>query len=677
LNHWRAGDPSGHPIKGGALVPESFGFVHGGRLQPGLGEWLSTSGQRGTVTFRTEIAVKKPMVLTLQVVGRPVKLPPGATVSHVKGDMKWPCHGEAAAARVRVALRPARGKRRIEVRVRPAAHCAPRVHGLAIRLERDGDGKYTEFGWRPVKRAKPGGSFVLRTADGVPLTDLNGSGRPTEAAYLYNLVPIVGFGTADTFSLAGMLARTPLPSTGLDVRLTIDARVQTATQEALTWGLKRFPKAGRFVNERKGAVVVMNADTGAILAAASYPTLLPGSLPWDYASFATTYPLRDPSAVLGWEVIDRNNTPGSTFKPLVSLALMRAPRHLLSRIAPIMRGLDASGMAARIGIRPGQSRYSPSGSGARGIDNFGGANIGRYFGRRRRDHVGCKVPPAVDPGFGVRQAVQFSVNIWFARMAVVLDGPTIDAFVAKLGKGRPGQMVRPPATRLMETIRWLGIDDRKRLDLASNVPAEAHLFRYSGEGGADILYAQLPKNALLDMELPADKPRGIRNLLRWVIALNGIGQSVSVSPLHMAVAVSAVASGRRPRPHLISSWGGRRLDPPPTRPLNVDPALLTLLRQGMKAVPEVGTAAGAFRASRHFRCRVHGKTGTAEIDKGKAFNSAWFIGWIEPKSPGQRRLAWACMITHARGGLRFGGTACAPVINRMLKALEGPAIGGN
>ncbi|MEE8444871.1 MAG: hypothetical protein V3S44_05935, partial [Alphaproteobacteria bacterium] len=221
LNHWRAGDPSGHPIKGGALVPESFGFVHGGRLLPGLGEWLSTSGQRGTVTFRTEIAVKKPMVLTLQVVGRPVKLPPGATVTRMKGDMKWPCHGEAEAARVSVKLRPSRGKRRIEVRVRPAAHCAPRVHGLAIRLERDGDGKYTEFGWRPVKRAKPGGSFVLRTADGVPLTDLNGSGRPTEAAYLYNLVPIVGFGTADTFSLAGMLARTPLPSTGLDVRLTI------------------------------------------------------------------------------------------------------------------------------------------------------------------------------------------------------------------------------------------------------------------------------------------------------------------------------------------------------------------------------------------------------------------------------------------------------------------------
>jgi cell division protein FtsI/penicillin-binding protein 2 len=91
----------------------------------------------------------------------------------------------------------------------------------------------------------------------------------------------------------------------------------------------------------------------------------------------------------------------------------------------------------------------------------------------------------------------------------------------------------------------------------------------------------------------------------------------------------------------------------------------------MKAVPEVGTAAGAFAQSPEFRCRVYGKTGTAEIDKSKSYNSGWFIGWMEPAAAGERRLAFACMMTHAFGPLRTGGGACAPVVNRMLREITG------
>ena len=109
----------------------------------------------------------------------------------------------------------------------------------------------------------------------------------------------------------------------------------------------------------------------------------------------------------------------------------------------------------------------------------------------------------------------------------------------------------------------------------------------------------------------------------------------------------------------------------PAPELGADPALLTLLREGMKAVPEVGTAAGAFAQSPEFRCRVYGKTGTAEIDKSKSFNSAWFIGWMEPAQAGERRLAFACMMTHATGPLRTGGGACAPIVNRMLSGVTG------
>jgi len=278
-----------------------------------------------------------------------------------------------------------------------------------------------------------------------------------------------------------------------------------------------------------------------------------------------------------------------------------------------------------------------------------------------------------DPLFGLHEAVQFSINIWFARMAVLLDREKIADYARRLSDAPALVPVRPPTTGVLETARLLGVDDRARMDLAWNLPPEARLFRRQDDVGADVLYAQRPKNALREIDLPRSNPDSVENLLMWVVALNGIGQSVSVSPLHMATVASAIATGRRVRPHLIESWNGQSVPVPEAEPLGLDPALLAELRDGMKAVPEVGTAPAAFRDKGDLGCRTYGKTGTAEIDKSKAFNSAWFIGWREPRDPGAfgaRRVAFACMVSHAIGGLRTGGQACAPVVSRILAGLE-------
>src|SRR5690606_39298566 len=52
-------------------------------------------------------------------------------------------------------------------------------------------------------------------------------------------------------------------------------------------------------------------------------------------------------------------------------------------------------------------------------------------------------------------SVQYSVNVWFARMAVMLDAPTIDAYLAARGKE---DATRAPETKMIETLRWLGLD---------------------------------------------------------------------------------------------------------------------------------------------------------------------------------------------------------------------------
>ena len=665
---WEAATESGHPLKGGGLVPETFGFIQAGQISTGFGDCAAVSRERGTVTFRTRLSARQPFTLTLQVIGKPVKLPAGAKVEARASDMAWPCSGSVEAAVVQIPI-STMGEAPVEIALAPSAHCAPHINGLAISLAKDAAGAYTRYQWRPVGRSRPANPFVLTTADRVLLTDAEGRGRPTDETYSLGLVPIVGFGPSDTFALSGLMAQTRLPARGVSAALTIDSKIQAAAEEAIVWGAGRFGPNDPHAAERKASLVVIDADTGAILAAAGYPTVPEGARSWDYASFATSFPLRDPASVFAWEVIDANNTPGSTFKPLVSLALMRSTGEQHERIATIMRGLPPDGLVRLAGLNPGQTSYAPAGQ-SRAIDNFNNGTTG-HFNTPLRDAAGCKVDTKPDPNFGLRQAVELSINVWFARMAVLLDEPTISAFTDGLSKGNGRGAVRAPETHLLDTMRWLGLDDRKRIDLASNLPASVELRRYNSADGADVLYAQVARNALTGLELPQANPASVKGLLLWIVALNGIGQSVSVSPLHMATVAATVATGRRVQPYLIDRWDDAALKPPPAPELGVDPELLGLLRQGMKAVPEVGTAAGAFAQSPEFRCRVYGKTGTAEIDKGKAFNSGWFIGWMEPAAAGERRLAFACMMTHAFGPLRTGGGACAPVVNRMLRGITG------
>jgi cell division protein FtsI/penicillin-binding protein 2 len=663
---WEAASESGHPLRPGAPVPESFGFIQAGQISTGFGDWTAVSRDEGTVTFRTRLAVRQPFTLSLQVIGKPVRLPPGAKVEPRAGDAKWSCAGAVEAAVVQVPIQTL-GEVPLEIGVAPSADCAPRISGLAISLVEDAAGAYTKYQWRPVRRSRPASRFVLSTSDRLLLTDSEGRGRPTEDAFRLGLVPIVGFGPQDSFALSGLMAATRLPAEGASAALTIDSKIQAAAEDAVVWGAGRFGPNDPHAAERKASLVVIDADSGAILAAAGYPAVPEGATPWDYASFATSYPLRDPASVLAWEVIDANNTPGSTFKPLVAMALMRSTGAQHDKLATIMRGLPPDGLARVAGLNPGQTSYTPSGQ-SRAIDNFNNGATG-HFGVPLRDNAGCKVDTRPDPNFGLRQAIELSINVWFARMAVLLDEPTVASFVEGLGKGRA--TVRAPVTHLLDTMRWLGLDDKKRLDLASNLPASVALRRYDTPESADVLYAQVARNALDGLELPQANPQSVKGLLLWIVALNGIGQSVSVSPLHMAKVAASVATGQRIQPYLIDRWNGAALKPPPAPEHGLDPEQLGRVRPGMKAVPEVGTAAGAFAQSPELRCRVYGKTGTAEIDKSKSYNSGWFIGWLEPAAAGERRLAFACMMTHAFGPLRTGGGACAPVVNRMLREVTG------
>jgi cell division protein FtsI/penicillin-binding protein 2 len=679
-NEWAAISPKGHPIRLGRLVPESFGFVLDGELTPGFSDWAAVSREHGSVTFTTTINARQSTVMTVQVVGTPVAVTPkSASIKKLETKPEFGC-GARTGAIVRVPIRASSKPVAVSITVDPSVNCEHRISGLAIRMAKDAVGKYTTFDWRPIKRARSTPSrFVLTTRDGVALTTADG--KPTPDAYQLGLVPLIGFGPAATFSLSGIMAGANLPPQGVTAALTIDSKLQKAAQAAVLAQIAR-ERGVRDADKRKAAVVVLDAHTGAILAVASYPTVPVGARPWDYAAFGNAFPLRDPSTVIAWGIIDRNNSPGSTFKPVVALSVMHSAKGAeLAKFRRIMEGLGPGEIASVMGLSPGQSSYAPMGLEKRAISNFGGGGLGPFHSTGRNPL--CDPHPPVYDTFGLRQAVQYSVNVYFARLSNMLDEQRVKSIVDELVKEkRRGLMIQRKPSRLIESARWLGINDLKRMDLATNLPPYVKLRRFNSAAGADVLYPQVAKQAFTNAEI-YPVPGAVQTLMH-ISALNGIGQSVSVHPLHMARIAATVASGTRVMPYIFTAWDGQRLKPPPPKPLNIDLSLLNVLRQGMKAVPEKGTAAGRFPGK--LMCRTYGKTGTAEIVKKTGQHSGWFIGWREPpdgsppvtpSSPANdRKLAFACMITHGYGGFRTGGSSCAPIVSQILQTIEKDAKTG-
>jgi penicillin-binding protein 2 len=113
-----------------------------------------------------------------------------------------------------------------------------------------------------------------------------------------------------------------LPEPGDTVRLTIDAGLQRAAEDAIAYGIRLAHEDGEWAADG-GAVVAMNVHTGEILALASNPTYDPH-----------TWVDRDPKGIraLGSRAANHPTLnraisglypPGSTFKPFTALAALQ------------------------------------------------------------------------------------------------------------------------------------------------------------------------------------------------------------------------------------------------------------------------------------------------------------------------------------------------------------------
>ena len=561
--------------------------------------------------------------------------------------------------------------------------CQGPAEGENVRLGRDAQ-CFIQFDAveRTSQPSEP--NLTLKAADGTLLAETvrdptDGRARVTVRPETIDLglLPVVGIGGGDFLSLVGQLGAKSRSGTPLDVSLTIDPALQRIVKEEVEQRLVRsagqrneVPASGLFDARRRAVIVLIDMDQspGDILAIASWPSLGRGErlADWDLRALESWNPPDSPLAALGWAQNNFLTVPGSSFKPITALAALQKAIDGDTAVRQAIIGYTSEAELQRgMSLRFADVEYQPSPPHPLTIRNFQGnnrarGNVGQAF--RSPASTGC---PAIGggPQIGLCEALLKSNNVWFARLSDMTD-------IAALNRVPRGQ--RATEINMAQIVR--------RLYPPTPFPlvdiADVRLTPGSRAHGTPIVLDSIVAQ--------------VRQLNpRITLAFNGIGQQVQTTPTSLATIYAGIGTGHVVRPRIVS---GPR---PPLGELilrNVDEQTqdqwLRYLRAGLKAVvgsPE-GTAFSAFRNSPDLHPFLFAKTGTATVqdnDDRRAVASTlghtvWLAGYYDPRvtgtgargpSPISRRFAFACMVTHARGGT--GGALCAPAMERVLRRMAG------
>ncbi|MHC6214965.1 FtsW/RodA/SpoVE family cell cycle protein [Rhodococcus ruber] len=351
------------------------------------------------------------------------------------------------------------------------------------------------------------------------------------------------------------------PIRGHDLRLHLDIGLQDLATTALT-------EAVRTSGGDLGAAIVMDARTGAVRAMASVPGFDNNAYgpPADLVALAAQAESSGPGAMVN-HVAQTAAPPGSTFKIVTAAANAENPV-----LAP--ETVIATGAA-----------YT-----------YGGHTFRNWKPMGPHDLL---------------QAIQWSDNVYFYRLAELLGPERIAAVAGQLGVGQ-----------------------RSGIDL----PGEAEGFLGTPESVARIGATWYPGSTLL----------------------MGIGQgTVSATPLQVARWTSGIATGAMVTPRLAAAYGSEDNIPIPTaQPRRLPFAdRLDPVRAGMRASASAGTAGQLA----DLPVQAGAKTGTAEDPSapGEGLN-AWFSAVAPLDAP---EIVVSVLV---RGG-GFGSATAGPVVERLLR----------
>ncbi len=346
---------------------------------------------------------------------------------------------------------------------------------------------------------------------------------------------------------------------GYDLYLTIESEVQKAAAEAL--------------GNRRGAVIAINPKTGSVLAMVSYPTFDPNAL---------VSQQRSQQGKLVSELVMENYSRDSS-SPLLNRSTMGLyPPGSTFKVVTTAAALDGAGL-------PPTTAFDCPGSWA-----VGGFRVVNY------DEKSYGTISMVD-------ALRFSVNTYFAQLAVKVGGETLVDYAERGGMNQRIPLDYP-------AVEECSIPEASQMDLAE---------------------------------------------LAWT----GVGQGrLQVSPLQLCLYGCGIARGGEIMlPHLMNEIRDKeevvtKFESKKWKRLMSSAAAATELEMMVKVV-QSGTGTRAQIEG----YTVAGKTGTAEAGGGKP-NHSWFLGI----APAQNPQVVVAVVVENSG--ESGGRIAAPIARQVMLA---------
>ena len=148
-NFWQATDQThSNPFfTTGRYVPESYGFIHQGRLKPGFSNWLTASvASREPLGFQTVFQLEKAAQINIQGIGELVSATPGAKISFFNSEGKVSVAEASTAFDLTYGFPP--GRHEVKLKVKSLLDTQPRIPGLKVYQV----GAENSFLWKDFKK---------------------------------------------------------------------------------------------------------------------------------------------------------------------------------------------------------------------------------------------------------------------------------------------------------------------------------------------------------------------------------------------------------------------------------------------------------------------------------------------------------------------------------------------
>lgn len=429
----------------------------------------------------------------------------------------------------------------------------------------------------------------------------------------------------------------PIP--GDNLVLNIDYKTQKAAEDSLTTMMANLQTHG-YPDAKAGAVVLLDVNTGKVLAMASKPGYDPNIFngkvtpEQSEALFGgkekNPFPAFNNRAMMGY-------APGSTFKMVTATAVLETK-------------------TARVNDT---------------ISDSGGVSLAGRFYRCWQTWGHGTV--------NLIKAIQVSCNTYFYQMGLRAGVDALYKYATEYGLGQktgidlPGESAgRAPNPQWKKDLNEVNLNkkfEKIYADISSkyepqikNAPTESEKKKLTRQ---------------MNQELNQQKAE-YRIQYRWDVewqdfetVIMSIGQGYNYyTPLQMAHYVATIANGgTRYQPYVVDKivdYKGnivKKFEKQMNGRANVSPETLAAVKQGMRAVTlPGGTAAGVYAG---FPVPVSGKTGTAQTGKDKNGNDrpnhGWFVGFAPADNP---QVAVAAIIEF--GG--HGGSTAGVVAKEVLAA---------